>query len=211
MRPWSSHTARWVSFDVIQRMRDQQQRAAIGEVTLHPRDAFVLERFIAHREHFVGDQQIGLQRRHQREAETHHHAAGVGLDRRVNVLADVGEGDDLVEPGVERRAGQPLQRSSEFEVFAAGVFRMKAGAELEQRAHRAGAVGTTGRRLHTPAMIFSSVDLPAPFLAHQRQRLPATHREIDVGERHETVRPPAAPAADAQDAATPAPWRPIRG
>ena len=64
---------------------------ALREIALHPRDAFLLERFVADREHLVGDQYVRLQRGRDREAEPHDHAGRVMLDRVVDVLAQIGE------------------------------------------------------------------------------------------------------------------------
>ena len=77
-------------------MRTQEERAAVAEIALHPGDAFLLERFVADREHLVGDEDVGRERGRDREAQAHDHAGGIVLDRIVDVLADVGERDDLV-------------------------------------------------------------------------------------------------------------------
>jgi hypothetical protein len=59
---------------VVHRVRDQHQRAALGQVALDPVHALALERLVADREHFVRDQQVGAARGHEREAQPHDHA-----------------------------------------------------------------------------------------------------------------------------------------
>ena len=56
------------------------------------------------------------------------------LDRIVDVIADVGEGDDLVALGRDLLGAEAQQRGSEIDVGEARVLRMKAGAKLEERA-----------------------------------------------------------------------------
>jgi hypothetical protein len=52
-------------------VRAQQQRAACREVLLEPLDAFLLERLVAHREHLVGDEDVGRERgRHAKPRRT---------------------------------------------------------------------------------------------------------------------------------------------
>jgi hypothetical protein len=77
---------------------------------------FLLERFVADREHFVGDEDVRPQRGGHREAEPHHHARRVVLDGIVDVLADVGEGDDLVALGGDFLGTEAEQRRREVDV-----------------------------------------------------------------------------------------------
>ena len=99
-RPSFSHSACAAQLlDVVHAVRAQQQRAAAGEIALHPGDAFLLERFVADGEHLVGDQDVRRERGRDREAQAHDHARRVVLDRVVDVIADVGERDDLVALG----------------------------------------------------------------------------------------------------------------
>ena len=77
-------------------MRAQEEGPAAGEEILDPGDALLLERLVAHGKHLVGDEDIGPQRGRDSKAEAHHHARRIVLDRVVNVLADVGEGDYFI-------------------------------------------------------------------------------------------------------------------
>ena len=64
---------------------------------LHLAEALLLELGVADRQHLVDDQDLRLEMRRHGEGEPHVHAARVALDRRVEELLDLGEGDDLVE------------------------------------------------------------------------------------------------------------------
>ena len=63
----------------------------------HLAEAFLLELDIADRQHLVDDQDFRFQMRGHGERQPHIHARTVALDRRVEELLDLGEGDDLVE------------------------------------------------------------------------------------------------------------------
>ena len=78
----------------------------LRQVPLHPRDALLLEGLVADGEDLVGDQDVGRERRRHRKAEPDDHPRRVVLDRLVDVLADVGEGDDRVALRRDLRGGQ---------------------------------------------------------------------------------------------------------
>ena len=68
---------------------------------VHLAEALLLELRVAHRQHLVDDQDLGLEVRGHRERQPHVHAARVVLHRRVDELLDLGERDDLVELPVD--------------------------------------------------------------------------------------------------------------
>src|ERR1044071_2527731 len=72
-----------------------------------------------------------------REGETHVHAAGVPLDGRVDEFFDLGEGDDLVEVGLDLGLAHAEDGAVEEDVLAAGQFGVEAGADFEERADSA--------------------------------------------------------------------------
>src|ERR1019366_471561 len=51
---------------------------------------------VAHRQSLVHDENVGVQMHGHGERQTHYHAAGVSLDRLVDVGADLGEFQDLI-------------------------------------------------------------------------------------------------------------------
>ena len=59
---------------VVHAVRDQDQRAAARQIFLHPAHAFLLERFVADRKHFIGDQQIRFERSDDGETKPHRHS-----------------------------------------------------------------------------------------------------------------------------------------
>ena len=89
---------------------------------------------VADREHLVDEQDLRLQMRRDGERQPHVHAARVALDRRVEELLDLGEGDDLVELAADLGPAHAEDRAVEEDVLAAGQLGMESGADLEQRA-----------------------------------------------------------------------------
>ena len=85
-------------------MRDEQDRLAaapeLGELV----EALVREAFVADGEHFVDEQDVGVDVNGDGEAEAHVHPGRVRLHRRVDELGELGELDDLVEALRESRA-----------------------------------------------------------------------------------------------------------
>jgi hypothetical protein len=67
-------------------------------------EALVREALVAHREHLVDEQHVGIDVNGHGEAEAHVHAGRVGLHRRVDEVPHLGELDDLVEPAESRDA-----------------------------------------------------------------------------------------------------------
>src|SRR5688572_27136760 len=100
-------------------------------------DALALEGEIAHRQHFVEQQDVGLEVRCHRECESHVHAARVTLDRRIDEVRDLGELDDGIELAPHLFAAHPEDGAIEEHVFATRELPVKSGADLEQRAQPA--------------------------------------------------------------------------
>ena len=63
-----------------------------------PLEALLLEVGVAHGQHLVDQQDVGLEEGGDGEAEPHLHAHGVELDLPVDGVAQAGELHDLVEP-----------------------------------------------------------------------------------------------------------------
>ena len=134
------------------------------EIALHPGDALLLERFVADGEHLVGDQDVGRQRGGDREAQSHDHARRVMLDRIVDVLADVGKGDDFVALRALISAGARPSSVAARSMFARPVYSGWKPEPSSSSAPTRPLTATVPRvGLMTPATIFSSVDFPAPF------------------------------------------------
>ncbi len=86
---------------------DEQHGAAAALDLVHLAEAATLELDVAHGEHLVDEQDLGLHVGGDGEAEAQVHARRVALDRRVHELLEPGEGDDLVEPGRTSRRVMP--------------------------------------------------------------------------------------------------------
>ena len=137
----------------------------------HLAQAFLLERGVADGQHLVDQQDLGLEMGGDGEAEPHVHAAGVALDRRVEELLDLGEGDDLVELALRSRRGscpgsRRSGRCSRARSAPGGSrCRPRAGCRRGRKARPAPAVGSVMRESS-----LSRVDLPAPL----RPMMPST-------------------------------------
>ncbi len=174
--------------DVVHAVRAQQQRPATGEVALDPPDALLLERLVADGQHLVGDQHVGRQRGRDGEAETDDHARRVVLDRVVDVLADVGEGNDLLPLLGERRGLEPEQCRREVDVGESRVFRVEPRAQLQQRADAAVDDDGAARRLDHAGDDLQQRRLAGAVLADDAERRACHQLEPDAVERAEDVR-----------------------
>src|SRR6266700_98237 len=97
--------------------------------------ALFLKHQVSHRQHLVQDQHLGPQIGCDREAEARLHAARVMLELGVDELLELRESHDLVEQCIDLRPAHAEKRAVEVDIFAPGQVRVKAGADLEQRAN----------------------------------------------------------------------------
>ena len=121
------------ALDQAQRVGDEQDRLAAAPELRELVEALVGEALVADREHLVDEQHVGIDVDRHGEPQPHVHAGRVGLDRRVDELAQLGELDDLVEALLDLALGQAEHDAVDEDVLAAGDLRVKAGAELDQR------------------------------------------------------------------------------
>ena len=133
-RPWSSTIAAVAHLahggGVV---GDEHDRPSLGLELLDPAQALGLEQLVADGEHLVDEQHVGVEVDGHGEPEAHVHARRVVLDRLVDELLQLGEGDDLVEAAVDLLARHAVERGVDVDVLAAGQLGVEAGAELEQR------------------------------------------------------------------------------
>ena len=111
---------------------DEQHRAAVGRDIAHLAEALPLEVEVAHREHFVDDQDFAAQVRRHGKRQPHVHAAAVMLDRRIEKALDAGERDDGIELAANLGAGHPENRAVEEDVLAAGQLLVESRAHFEK-------------------------------------------------------------------------------
>src|SRR3954466_14862216 len=112
---------------------DEHERRAALDLLGDPRLALALEGLVADGQHLVDEQHVGVEVRGDREAEPHEHAARVRLDRDVDEVAELGEGDDVVDARRDLVSRQPVEGPAEKDVLASGEVAAEARAELEQR------------------------------------------------------------------------------
>ena len=74
-----------------------EHRPPLLEVS-QPTETLLLEHGIADGERLVDDQHIRIHMGDYREGQPHGHTRAVGLDRLINELTDIGEGQDAVHP-----------------------------------------------------------------------------------------------------------------
>src|SRR4029077_2129365 len=78
------------------------------------------------------------------EGQAHIHPAAVTLDRRVEKSSDLREGHDFVEFPFNLGASHSEDCAIQKNVFATGQFRMKPGADFEERANATVDVDSAG-------------------------------------------------------------------
>ena len=98
-------------------------------------EALSLELLVAHRQHLVDEQDVGLHVHGDGEAETHVHAAGVVLDGVVDELGQPAELDDLLGDRGDLLAREAEDRAVERDVLPPRHVRVEAGTELDEGRH----------------------------------------------------------------------------
>ncbi len=113
-------------------MADKKYGPPSATNVLHFANTFLLEQHVADGEDFVDEEDFGFEVSGDGEGEAHAHAAAVMLEGRVDEALDFGESDDLVEFADDFGFAHAEDGSAEENVFAAGQFRMEAGADFEE-------------------------------------------------------------------------------
>ena len=143
-------------------MADENDGAAAAGHFTHFSQALFLERDVADRQNFIHQQNFGLEVRGDGKRQPHLHPGAVMLQRRIDEICDLGEGDDLVEFSVDFLLAHAENRAVQIGILAAGQLRVKAGADFEQAAHAAADFGATDRGLGDAGENLQQVVLPAP-------------------------------------------------
>src|SRR5262249_41043208 len=111
---------------------DEDDRPAAALELVDLAEALPLVLLVADGEHLVKEEHVGPDVRRDRETEAHVHPRGVGADREVDELLELGERDDLVHELPDPRLREPVDRPVEIDVLAAREVLVEPGAELEQ-------------------------------------------------------------------------------
>ena len=142
---------------------------------------------VADGQRFIHQQDFRIDIDRDGEGQAHHHAAGVGLDRLVDEVADFGEGGDVFVPLVDLARGESQDRAVEVDVIAAAEFRIEAGAEFEQGGDASVNIDRAARRMQDPGHHLQERALAGAVFPHNAEGLAALHLEADVVERPEIL------------------------
>ena len=132
--------------DVVERVRDEEDRRAVLDDFGDAGAALGLERGVADGENLVEYQNLGRGGGRDREGETHRHARGIGADGRVNEVPEFGEIDDVCLVRLQPLLPVAQDGAVEVDVLASGERRVKAVAEGQKRRHLASNGNRSRRR-----------------------------------------------------------------
>ena len=143
-------------------MRHHQDGDALLPQCLHALEALVLKADVAHRKRLVDDEDFRIDAGLHGECQAHIHAAGVGLDRAVDELADIRKSRDFIETSCHLFVGQTQNRTIHEHVFAAGEFRIETRAQIaDSDCHAEGFFSERERDVHhalRASAVFDGVD-----------------------------------------------------
>ncbi len=179
---------RWHIISTADRLCDTNRmlQPRVAEVE-HGTDRALLEADVADRQHLVDEQHVGVDVRGHGEAEAGVHAAGVLLHGRVDVGAELGEVDDLLEARAHLGARQAKDHPVEQDVLATGQLAMEAGAEVDQRGNAAVGGDRAAGRPGDARQQLERGRLPGAIGADQADGFAVTDGEADVAERPERL------------------------
>src|SRR5574339_503276 len=116
-------------------MADEQYCPALLCHIAHFAKAFFLEVYVANGQYFIDDEDFRFQVSSDGKGETHIHAAGITLDRRINEVLDFGKSDNLIELppylGLFHAENGPI----EINILPPGKLAIKARTHLQQRTY----------------------------------------------------------------------------
>ena len=100
----------------------------VGTKLVHAFHAFALKCHVANRQGFIDNQDIGAHHGGDGKGQPHIHARGIGLDRAIDEIVQLGELDDVSFEFGNIVVGHTQQRGIEIDIAATGEFRMKSSA-----------------------------------------------------------------------------------
>ena len=98
----------------------------------------------------------------------------------VDVIANVGERDDVAQQGVDACAAQAQNRTIDVDVFTPGQIGVEARTQFKQRRHTAVGVHRPRARRQDPGNDLQQGAFAAAIQADDAQRLPTLQAEADV-------------------------------
>src|SRR5258708_38443132 len=131
-------------------MADVQDSASLARDVAYFAQGLFLERRVANRQHFVDEDNLGLEMRRDREPQPHVHSARIMFDRSVDKLVHFGECHDLVELALDFVSPHPENRAAQKNILAPRQLGMKSSANLEQTSNSTVQVDPSCGRLRDP-------------------------------------------------------------
>ena len=127
-------------------VRDEEDRASLVLHALELLVALLLEGGVAHGEHLVDDEHVGVDLDRGGEGQPDMHARRVVLELEVDELLELREREDLVEARDGLAPGEPEHRCVDDHVVARRQLRIEADAELDEGREPAATSDRAGRR-----------------------------------------------------------------
>ena len=177
-----------IAGDVVHVVRDQDEGDAFPPHLPEAVEALRLEAHVAHGQHFVQQEHVGIQRRRHGETQPHRHAGTVVLHRRLHEIADFREVDDLVDLGVGFALGEPQHRRIHVDVFPAGQDGIEARPQRDERPHPPPHFDAAGIGLDQAVEHFQQRGFPRPVVPDQPQAFAALQLESHVVDGPEFLR-----------------------
>jgi hypothetical protein len=179
--PVVQHESPWAHpADRAQVVADDDDGGAFPLQRGHALEAPQLKGDVAHREHLVDEQHVGLGDDRDREAEPHEHARRVELHGSVDERGELGERNDLVEPPIDLLTGHAEHGSADVDVLAPRELVMEADADGDERsdvaAHHHASFGRTRDAGQHP----QQCRLAGPVATYHAQALAGLHREVRI-------------------------------
>ncbi len=162
-------------------MRDEQDRdARIRDDFAHACEALALKAAVADGQSLVDDEDVRRDGTREREAETRLHAARIRAHRLVDIVAQLGELDDLRFEVAQILVGKPPELPAQRDVLAAAELVVEAGGKLEQGAYAAMHGDAAVRRIRDAGDDLERRRLAGAVAAQKRDGLAAMDRERKI-------------------------------
>ena len=113
--------------------------------------ALLDEEGVTHSERLIDYQDIRVDIRDDCKGESHEHAAGIGFQRLVDKLTDVGKGHDVLVSRLNLRGRKAQYGRIHVHVLAARELWIKPRAEFKERANTTNGPNAAGRRCQRSA------------------------------------------------------------
>ena len=144
--------------------------------------ALSLKILVAHREHFVDKEDVGVGVDRDGKTKADEHPARIRLDRIVDELFDAREFDDPVKHPRDARGRHAEDATVEVDVLASGQQGMESRTEFQQRCHLAIDVHPAPGGRGDPGQDFQQGALARAVGADDTDRLAALDGEGDIAE-----------------------------